>query len=67
MKITIEKHFPRCDEVALYYHIQGLGPLDKVSKELNAWFSNLGYHAGFGGHHVWMHDKNNERVLLMVE
>lgn len=66
MNIKIEQQFPRCNEVVLYYQTQGIGPLNQAAKELNNWYSPFGYYAGYGGNHVWMHDKNHNRVLIMT-
>jgi hypothetical protein len=67
MKTTIEKSFPRCEEVADYYKNRNDFNIHEIKQELKYWFGKSDYIIGNGGYHVWMSERETgERVLLIT-
>lgn len=69
MKVRIEKPFPRSEEIKAYYET-GEGSnnsLERVMGELRSWFNICTTKIGNGGHHVWVHDSEDNRILIVTE
>jgi hypothetical protein len=69
MKVSIERPFPRSEEIKAYYEA-GEGSnnsLDRVFGELKSWFNIRTTKIGKGGHHVWVHDSEDNRILIISE